>query len=285
MDNCNYEKEQMVEIQKWKDEVPNVITRAFGVALEPLSRLAQKVVPESAIKGALDFSNYAAQWLTDVNDIKRDAHVCEISELKYKGLKLSDELANDVHNWAIGIAAVEGGAAGFFGLPGMAIDIPAIITIGLRTIHKIGICYGFEAKTYHDKNFILAIMAASGANSIEEKTAALLVLRQIEVAIATQTWKAMGIKAAQNNMCKEGAIIAVKNLAKQLGVNISKRKALESIPVFGCMVGSSVNGWFIKEIGWAARRSFQERWLIEKYKTIDLEQEFSDEENKKKSAL
>ena len=29
------------------------------------------------------------------------------------------------------------------------------------------------------------------------------------------------------------------------------------------MVGGSANGWWMKEVGWAARRAFQERWLLD----------------------
>lgn len=76
-------------------------------------------------------------------------------------------------------------------------------------------------------------------------------------------------KAAENRIGKEAAILAIKNLAKQLGVNITKRKALAAIPFIGAAVGGSVNGWFIKEVGWAARRSFQERWLLENGKIME----------------
>jgi len=91
----------------------------------------------------------------------------------------------------------------------------------------------------------LAIMAASGANSMEEKVAALSVLKSLEVILIKQTWKSMAEKAAQQQMSKEAAIIGLRNLAKQLGVNITKRRALASIPAIGALVGGSVNGWYV----------------------------------------
>ena len=131
-----------------------------------------------------------------------------------------------MHNWAIGFAAAEGGAAGAAGLPGVAVDIPTVIVLALRTIHKIGVCYGFEVKTKLDKEFVLAILAASGANEMGEKLAALTTLRTIEVAIAKQTWKQLGQKAAANQMGKEAGIIGIKSLAKQLGINLSRSERL-----------------------------------------------------------
>jgi hypothetical protein len=114
-------------------------------------------------------------------------------------------------------------------------------------------------------------MSASGANSIAEKISALTALRSIEVTLAKVTWKKMAEKAAESQVNKEAALLTIKNLAKQLGVNITKRKALASIPFIGAAVGGSVNGWYIKEVGWAARRVFQERWLIENRNIIDVE--------------
>ncbi len=266
-----YEKKQVAEIKKWKKEEPGVVNKAFGLVIEPLAWLVQKVVPQAAIKGALDGANAAARWFTDTEDIKKEAGCLHnIEELQRMDLAVSDKLADVVHNWAIGIGTLEGGGTGVFGLPGMAVDVPAIITLALRTIHKIGVCYGFESKTENDNQFVYGIMSASSANYIEEKVAALATLRTIQVTIAKTTWKKMAEKAAQRQMSKEGAILALKNLAKQLGVNLTKRKALAAIPIIGAAVGGSVNGWYIKEVGWAARRTFQERWLIDNHKIIDI---------------
>ena len=266
-----YESTQLQKIEDFKNEIPSVISQGIGTALKPLTYLTEKIIPEAAIKGALDFSNSAAKWLTDINDIKRDAKVTNIEELRYADLELCDNLADEVHNWAIGIASAEGGVVGAFGIAGMAADFPAIITLALRTIHKIGICYGYESKTELDNQFVLGILSASGANSVKEKEMALLTLKNIETMLIKQSWKTMAKKAAEQQLSKEGIVIAIKNLAKQLGINLTKRKALQAIPIIGAGIGATVNGWYIKEIGWAARRMFQERWLIENGKIIEIE--------------
>ena len=265
-----YEHDQVKQIKKWKAEEPSVVSKTFGVILSPVTWLINKIIPEAAIRGVLDFSSSAAEWLTDTKDILRDAGVTSVSDLKTHDLEKSDNLANEVHNWAVGLATAEGGATGAFGLPGMAVDIPAVIVLALRTIHKIGVCYGFEVNTKHDKEFVLAVLAASGANEMGEKLAALTTLRTVEVAIAKQTWKQLSQKAATSQMSKEAGIIGIKSLAKQLGINLTKRKALQAIPAIGALVGASVNGLYIKEVGWAARRAFQERWLVENEKVIEI---------------
>jgi hypothetical protein len=266
----SYEAGEVTAIQRWKTAEPGVVTQALGLAAAPLSWLVQKVVPEKAVQGVLEAANWAGEQLADTADLLRDGGIAEIAELRTKSLELSDTLANKVHNWAIGIGTAEGGATGATGILGMAVDIPAIITLALRTVHKIGLCYGFECRSLEDKQYAMGILAASGANSIEEKMEALLALRTVQQMVLKQTWKSMSEKAATSQMSKEGAIIAVRNLAKQLGINVTKRKALQAIPLIGGGIGAAVNGAYINDVGWAARRSFQERWLMENGKIVNV---------------
>ena len=263
----DYEKIQVAGIEAWKNVEPGVVSKAFDFAAYPATWLLQKTIPGEAIHRILTAANWLAHEITDMGDILNEGGVCKICDLKNKNLLLSDEIANRIHNSAIGIAAAEGGATGAAGIFGLVADIPAIITLSLRTIHKIGLCYGYECCSEMEKNFVLGILSASSANSMSEKIAALTTLSSIQVAIAKQTWKkVMGETTAVQELSKGGSMIAARSLAKQLGVNITKRKALQVIPVFGAGIGASVNGWYIKDVGWAARRIFQERWLIENQK-------------------
>ncbi|HEX9242774.1 MAG TPA: EcsC family protein [Anaeromyxobacter sp.] len=258
-----YEATQLERIRSWEAEGPGVVSKAISKVTAPLAWVAQKAIPEAAIHGALDFSNTVASHLADVDDLLRDAEVSSVRELHDLELERLDALADVVHNWAVGVAAAEGAATGALGLAGLVADIPIVITLALRTIHKIGLCYGYEAKDEGDAQFAYCVLSASGANSVKEKVSALALLRTLQVMLIRQTWKAMTEKAVVSQVSKEGAVIALRNLAKQLGVNLTKRKALAVVPAVGAVIGGSANGWWLKEVGWAARRSFQERWLAD----------------------
>lgn len=256
-----YEQEQAKAIRKWKDKEPSVVSQTTGWVLKPLNWAVEKIIPASVIKGALTAANSAAEWLTDTQDILRDGGVEKIEDLRDKDLKLSDKLANEVHNWANATAAIEGAATGAIGLAGMAVDVPALITMSLRVIHKIGLCYGYECKSESDKQLVYGIMSAAGANNTKEKVLALANIQAVKVMITKTAWRKMAEKAAANKVSREAVILTIKNLAKQLGVNLTRRKALQAIPVVGGVVGATMNVAFINDISWAARRTFQEMWL------------------------
>lgn len=264
-----YERSQWNEINEWKNIKPSVLSEVSSFIFKPAVWIVQKVVPEKAIQGVIEGCNGLSKFLIDNNSFKKECKIENIGDLKSRKLEFCDDLANSVHNWANGIAIAEGGITGAAGLPGMAADIPAIITLAFRTINKIGLCYGFENNTEAGKQMVLSILSASSANSIAEKQAALMTLRQIQVIITKTTWKKMTTTAFKNEFSKEAGILAIKALAKQLGINLTKRKALQAIPIIGAAVGASVNGAYINDVAWAARRVFQEAWLNEKYIVLE----------------
>jgi hypothetical protein len=258
-----YEKKQILEIEEWRMDRPSTISAALSFVKFPISLLIQAVVPRSAIRRVISGTSRAAEWLADEGDVMRKGKVSEIDELKTKNLRLSDNLANEVHNWALGIASAEGVGSGLLGFFGLALDIPFIITFALRTIYKIGLCYGYQSGDEKGERFALALLSVAGANTASEKANAVKMLRAIDVMIAKQTLKTIAEKAAQRQLAKEAALLGMENLGRRLGINITERKVLQAVPAIGAIVGGSVNAWFINDVAWTARRGFQERWLIE----------------------
>lgn len=254
-----YERGEHEAIVKWEKCEPSVIAQATGFVFKPAGWLLEKIIPNKMIEAALVGFDKTADFLTDSGDVLRDGSVSKISDLRGKDLELSDEMANSVHNWAVGVAATEGGAAGAMGVAGMIVDIPAVVTMALRAVHKIGLCYGYEVSSPEERQFVLGILAAAGANTMKEKNAALAVLQKIAVYVAKTTWK----KMASDKTILAAGILALKQLAKELGINLTKRKVAQIVPVVGGVVGATVNASFLNDVAWAARREYQKRWLME----------------------
>lgn len=271
MKQSDYLMQQYALIKAWENEEPGVVSKTFGKLLSPVGKLISVVVPEKVIESAINAANAAAQYLTDTADVLRDGNVESIEELRTKDLKLCDQMADSVHNWAVGIATAEGVAGGFVGLPGLAADIPFITTLALRTIHKIGVCYGYVADVSNaeeEKAFVLGVLAAANASTLGEKASFILGLKQISLLIQRNAWKKLAEMGSASFLAK--SIVSVRQAAKLIGVNLTKRKASQSIPFIGGAVGAALNASFINDIAWAARRSYQRRWL-EENKVIEPE--------------
>ena len=257
----DYEKKQIEAIKKWMNKEPSVFVKASGFFSSILETVVSPFVPQSLIKSVLDGSNFVAGFLADESDICRDGKVSKIEELQTKNLSLSDKLADTVHNYAIAMAMAEGGATGATGLFGIAVDIPALLTLSLRTIHKIGLCYGYRADTFEEKNFVLDVLSAASSNTPKEKAIALFNLNAMKQIIKKQAWKAIEKMAEKAIAEKKLTNEVVIHLVRQVTTNFTKRKATQVIPVVGAFVGSAMSADFVKDVGWAATRIYQKRWL------------------------
>lgn len=261
-----YERAQIVAIDAWRSEAPSVAGQVLVRMLSPAVLLVDKMIPPAAFERAIESARWTAQRLTSTKDVLADSEVDSLEQLRQRAtLEQCDKLSQSVERWALGLAASEGALTGAAGAWGLALDIPAAITLAYRTIYKVGVCYGY-APDEVDENVVHSVLAASGANTMQEKLAALACLSAIRTALHQQSWTMLANKAAEHAFSREGAIIAVRGLARQLGINLTKRKALQAIPIIGAAVGASVNAWYMRDVTTAARRSFQARWLAEQGK-------------------
>ena len=234
-----YIEKQLVEISKWEQQKPSVVNTGMNKIFSPMSKFTRKVIPEVVVEKAI----YHA------HDILKNAGVDTIEELRHKDLALSDKLASNVHKWAIGFAGSEGFATGLGGTATMVADVGAVIVLAFRTIHKIAMCYGYEVKSAEDKEFVLNILSVLGANDMKEKKEALLALK------SDFLQKKIIEEVLMSNL--------VKKVAKQLGINLTKRKLMQIMPIIGAGIGAAVNASYINDIAWTARRSYQLKWLAD----------------------
>lgn len=253
-----YIEQQIKEINEWENRKPSTIEQGISTLLAPV-RGVTAIIPEQVVEAALTKTCAVGKTLARKGDILSDGEVDSIEELRYKKLALSDKIADSVHNWAIGMAASEGFATGMGGAMAMAADVGILITLAFRTIHRIGMCYGYEVKTDEDEKFVLNILSVSTANNINERKAALLALKA-----NIRAGSVVAQKILMNDL--------IKNLAKQIGINLTKRKMAQVVPLIGAGLGAAMNYSFITDIAWAARRAYQRKWLEDNgYKNINVE--------------
>ena len=220
------------------------LTRALSA---PMGFITQRIIPSEAIEAALRGADSAASASIRTAAISHD----------FSDLEACDEAVAEVRRWALGYAVTGGGAAGAFGALRLAIDMPATITLALRTARLTGLCYGFGADTPAERIHILDILQLAGANSEAEKIAAIERLATERREIPREDWKNIVQLSGQAS----GTFAATQKAAHVLGVNLSTRKLGQLAPVVGAAVGASVNAAFQNDIARAARFAYRARWL------------------------
>lgn len=267
MKNLNaYEHQQLLQIREWQTESPGWGTRLLAKPGGKVAGAVQAMVPEDALRAALDGVNRVAEKLSDERSILKRAKLDALDELRRVELSLCDSLMRTEQRRAMAMGGVGGAAFGVAGAAGMVADVPSLIALALRTIHRIGLCYGEDLRKPQHRKLAIGVFALVSANSLEEKQTAVAALRNFSPdALDEAAWRDGVERAAEREFAKEAAVFSLQNLAGKLGVNLGQRKAAGVVPVLGALIGGSVNAWYLYDVAQVSRYVFQERWLTERH--------------------
>ncbi len=258
----DYEARQLKLIRDWQAESPGWGTRLLAKPGSKIASAVQALVPEDALRAALDGMNRMAEKLSDGRSILKRAGVSSLDELRNSSLNTCDDLMRSEQRRAMAMGGVGGAAFGIAGAAGMIADVPALIALALRTIHRVGLCYGEDLGQPRYRQLAIGVFALVSANSLEEKQLAVSALRDFGAgSLDASAWRDGVERAAEREFAKEAAVFSLHNLASKLGINLGKRKAVGVVPLLGAIVGGSVNAWYLYDVAQVSRYVFQERWL------------------------
>jgi hypothetical protein len=259
-----YEQKVRREIRAWQSEPPAWSARLLAKPGGKLMDAVQVLVPTQALQAALSGADRLGRKLSDERSILRRAGVADLASLRDLPLERADRLARSVSRRASALAAASGAAFGIAGAAGLVADVPTLLTLAMRTIHRVGLCYGDKPDADDRRRLGLAVFALVSANSAAEKAAALAALHA-GAGVPDAAWRDGVERVAERELAKEAAVLSLQRIARAIGVNLGRRKVAGSIPVLGAAVGAAVNGWYLADVAQVARCVFQERWLDERY--------------------
>ncbi len=245
-----YEAKQVRRIAAWKSHPPNPLSELWKRILMPVAHVVERLIPDALVRSAIEKAYDASSLIAVQEGIERRAGVRELDELKHVPMKECDALAERVELASESIAAVEGAATGAGGVVTTLLDIPILFVLSLGTIRKIGHCYGYALDRPNDRPFVLGVMIAAIAGSLEVRRRRLDQLREIEELLIVEY---------QEDLVTEELL----SLLFQLEI-------FEEIPGVGTVSGAVLNWAFMRRVGETARMVFQERWLKDNGKVHEI---------------
>lgn len=267
-----YERRQLLELRRWQQQKPPPVSRWFGRAAGPASQAVQTLIPTAALRIALDGVQSTAGRFAGHASLLKQARVQRIEDLRKADLETCDRLAAKVRRRSSVAAGGSGALLGVAGAAGMVVDVPTLMVLAFRTIQRVGLCYGEVLHNVAGRQLGLAIFALASANTVEEKRTALLALTRPEPGSTREAaWRDGIERAAERELAKEAAMLSLQNLAMQASRHLGWRKAAGSLPVFGALVGGSVNAWYLWDLATVSRYCFQERWLRHRHRELLLQ--------------
>ncbi len=162
-------------------------------------------------------------------------------------------------------AAVTGAVGGFFGLPGLLVELPITTTVMLHSIVEIARSYGEDFQSAEGSLACLEVFALGPQNSHREATESAYYATR--TALAQVTREAVSY-ITQKGMAKESApalLSFVGKIASRFGVEVSEKLAAELVPIAGAAGGFAINILFSQHFQSLAEGHFMVRRLERKY--------------------
>jgi hypothetical protein len=260
------EREIWDDVTRWSIE-PASVLQPFWEKVERAKEALSDLAPEAlakvlgdAMRGYIIGMQDAAEAMTRdkalLADVRKRGHeVTRIRDLRQVPIEVLDQVSADTMLAGKLIAALEGAGAGAGGLIFMAADIPAVMHINLRNISQIAHTYGFETESQAEKAFVLNLLGAASADQVT-KAGFMNNLNKIAMGAAKGTaWKELN---------EHAFVKFLQKIAETVGVRLTKKKLLQTIPIAGAAVGLGVNYGYTHDNLEAARMMYRKRWLIEK---------------------
>jgi hypothetical protein len=265
-----YEERARTEIAEWKNPTLGWFGKAMQVINWPFDKagdLAMKTpgvgwVIEKSIGGLVIVTNDVAQWSVrpDViySEYRNAGHaVARSSELHELDLETVDRMIGWLGAKYKGIAMTEGAAFGAMGLPGIPLDVAAIVTLNLRAIGEYATYCGFDVSTQHERLFAMNVLGLASSPTDSSKGLAMAQLVKIAQDVAK--------KRAWKDLEKHAFVKIMQQIAKAIGIRLTKAKLTQILPVAGAFVGGGFNAYFTSRVCDAAYYLYRERFLAAKY--------------------
>jgi hypothetical protein len=246
-----YESDQVRQIAAWKSQPPNPLAELWKILTRPAAQAIRVIIPDQWIETLLESADTAASRLTWHQDVKTEAGVSDIAELRDGPLEVCDRMAQRTGLIAQVVAIAEGAATGAGGVWTTLLDVPLLFVLGLRTVRKIGSEYGYHLDEPRDRTFVLGVLLVALSGSLEIRRERLHRLRELEEMLIEET-------------IEDVIVEEIVSLIFQL-------ELFEDIPGVGVISGAVLNMAFMHRVKTTARRVFQERWLRDNGKVRVIE--------------
>jgi len=252
------------EIKKWEEEGPGYLSQVSDMLFRPAQKIAESLIPEfvidtvqTAIRGCFEALLSGASYTISKDEIlqkiiEQDPCLDSFDAiLNSENLDAMDAVAYHYWNWNLGYAITQGIATGSAELLGLAANIPALFTIIFRMMQQISASYGFDPDLQEEKQFILRVLSVASSADVAAKQAAMVFLKQLQTQLIKKTWKKLAEEKALS--------VAIRELAKTIGIQITKRKALQMVPIIGGIIGGGFDGTYANDVGRTAVMLYRKR--------------------------
>ena len=233
-----------------------LLTRAVESLKWPIDLFFEKLFSRRLPRD-LQHVHRAANWQHGRDKVASALGIDRVSDLFAGPLERCDALVKKTEDISREIITTESLLSNVGGVVTELLSLPAEIMLALRTVHRLGACYGYELDDPGDETLVLAIIGMSLLDQPEERLRARRLIRELEEGSCPREDEDRLATIADTKLEDEVG----DGLVKEIGATLVEEKLGEGIPLLGAAVGVVLDNAFLSGVEEAARFTFQERWL------------------------
>ncbi|TVO36971.1 EcsC family protein [Vibrio algivorus] len=258
MQTLTSEDKQQLQSAKQLLENPGLAAKMSNAIGSPIEQ-GLKLLPKS--------------WNSTINEVTQKALLKASDAAIYTMKSTSTGLAsNRMHKLSV---AVTGGVGGFFGVAGIAVELPISTTIMLRSIADIARAEGESVSNLETKLACLEVFALGGKSKQDDGAES--GYYAVRTALAKSVLDASEF-LAKKTITDQGSPILVKftaEIAKRFGIQVTEKAAAQAVPAIGAAGGAIINTIFIGHYQDMATGHFIIRRLEKTYGKDFVQQEYN----------
>ncbi|MDA8351914.1 MAG: EcsC family protein [Firmicutes bacterium] len=249
-------------IERWEEEQKDLwfwekIGR-YPFAL--LDRITPKLVQDK-IGQALDelgaYIQTGGQYLINeqrvLDQLAREAGLAPgslaFSRIQDLPLAILNRTSDQLKESRIEIAKYQGATTGIGGVFTLAIDIPVLLGLSLKTIQEMALAYGYNPREKQERIFIVQCLQFASADYVGKQS----ILKNLSVGPQGET--------------EREAISQIQGWREVLATyrdNFGWKKLFQLVPVAGLLFGAWINKSTIEEVAEAGQMLYRKRRVLEK---------------------
>ncbi|MCM3595555.1 EcsC family protein [Metabacillus idriensis] len=256
---------QLKEIEKWEDDQKGLFfwEKISRIPFKLLDKLTPAFI-QKKIGVLLDelgsFIQSGGKYLTQKNGILKKVQllvpsekVSTIDDMKRVPIKVMNLVSGDLRTNRGNVATVQGATTGFGGIFTLAVDIPVLLGLSLKTLQEIAIAYGYDPEDKEERIFIVKCLQFASADIVGKQA----ILNELS------GYYNRSMESAEMMSKLQGWREVVYTYRDHFGL----KKLLQMVPVAGMLFGAYTNRSMVKDIAETGIMLYQKRRILERLET------------------
>ncbi|UKS30913.1 EcsC family protein [Paenibacillus sp. HWE-109] len=178
-----------------------------------------------------------------------------VDKVRLLPLSILDQTADEIIQSSTKFATLQGATTGIGGIITLAIDIPAILGLSLKTIQELAICYGYDPNDKQERIFTIKCLQFSSSDIVGKK------------AILDELANYAAIDKKNTQMISQ--LQGWREVFLTYRDNWGWKKLFQLVPIAGILFGAWINRGTLKDVGEAAKMLYKKRRILARLQQIE----------------